>query len=655
MRLYSDPVLDGMSLGRKLPLLITALLASVLVAAVLLAYREVRRSAELVAVARLERASGQLAELAGASVSQRAQLLRQAASDSAIQRAVLQPRARGQHSAASTSAARASLARLVNPTDSTLPIQLWAADNTLVASVGDVGSRPTTTPPLVGGQRLDAGSPRLASPTVYFGPFYSDRGGVYYWIAAPVIIHGERRGWITEQGHIAQRAEASRRISGLIGNESAAYFRNTLDAFWTTIGGTQVPAPAGASGRIANAGSAMRPDTVSYTRNDTRILAAVATITGTPWAVVVELPRASVTTDARALLQRFGLICLILILLGGAAAWLLSRSITRPLSAVAEATSAVAQGEYGVRVPLAGGQELMQLAERFNRMAAEIAASHDELNRRVREVQQLADERDRALSVAMEASKAKSSFLATMSHEIRTPINAILGYTSLIELKIAGPLTHDQALYVERVKESTEHLLGLVNEVLDLAKVESGTMAVEARPVNTSETIASAVSLIQPQARAKGIRVTMHDIGTDAASFVGDAQRVRQVLTNLLSNAMKFTPAGGIDVRAARVRAPLGDTSLSYGAEYVAIQVVDTGIGIAPEDIGRIFHAFTQLETVGGNPYTRSTSGTGLGLSISRQLARLMGGDITLTSELRVGSTFTLWLPAAAPVAAVAS
>lgn len=633
-----------MSLERKLPLFITALLAVVLAAAVALAYRELSRSAQVVAVDRLERVSNQLAGLVTASTDQRTKLLRQVAGDPAVQRAVTHP------ATAADASVLAALGRLAVSSDSALPIQLWTVEGEKVAALAEDGGDGTahaTQPPLVGGNRLDAGSPRLLNRSVYFGPFYVSRNAVYYWIAAPVLVGGEQRGWITQQGRLASHPETARRVNGLIGGGSTAYFRNTTDKFWSTVGGLPVAAPTDMAGGLSSALTTSGADTTSYTRDGKRILAAQAPITGTSWAVVVEVPHGALTTNSRTLLRRFALLCLALLIIGAASAWALSRSITRPLSALTSAAESVSRGEYATRVAPGGNDEITRLATSFNRMAADVAAAHSELEQRVAEVQQLADERDVALATALSASNAKSSFLATMSHEIRTPINAILGYTDLMHLEIAGPLTDDQRGYVARVKASTEHLLGLVNEVLDLAKVESGTMDVSIAAGSTRDVIHSATSLVQPQAAAKGIDLSVAWNDAGAAAFVGDEQRVRQAVANLLSNAVKFTPLGGrIAVTAAKLTAPLGDSHLAYGAEYVTISVADNGIGIAPEDAGRIFHPFTQLETTAGNPYTRSTAGAGLGLAISRQLARLMGGDITVESRAGEGSKFTLWLQA---------
>jgi signal transduction histidine kinase len=258
--------------------------------------------------------------------------------------------------------------------------------------------------------------------------------------------------------------------------------------------------------------------------------------------------------------------------------------------------------------------------------------------RRVAEVAQLEAEA---------ANRVKSEFLASMSHEIRTPLNAILGYTELLELGISGPVTDAQMSQLQRVQASGRHLLGLVDDVLDLAKVEAGRMQIEHRHSLAVNTIAAAVALVGPQAARKGIQIDDRCADAADALYVGDEDRVRQILANLLSNAVKFTDAGGaIYVSCGSAADPYGEVAAGDEGPYMFIQVRDTGIGIEPSQLERIFQPFVQAES----GHTRTRGGTGLGLAISRQLARLMGGDLTVESEPGQGSTFTLWLPGESPL-----
>ncbi len=255
--------------------------------------------------------------------------------------------------------------------------------------------------------------------------------------------------------------------------------------------------------------------------------------------------------------------------------------------------------------------------------------------------QQLAYEREARLE-AEAASKAKSEFLAIMSHELRTPLNAVLGYSELMELGISGPITDKMREQIGRIRMSAVHLLGLVNDILDLAKVEAGRLQVSSGPCSATGTLAAAMALIQPQAAARGLDLTVLPAENDIV-FRGDDERVRQILVNLLSNAVKFTaPGGKITVEIARSKSPDADTKLPPSRSYVAFRVTDTGAGIPPDKLLSIFDPFVQAES----GHSRTREGSGLGLTISRRLSRLMGGDLTVKSEVGKGSTFSLWLPA---------
>jgi len=244
------------------------------------------------------------------------------------------------------------------------------------------------------------------------------------------------------------------------------------------------------------------------------------------------------------------------------------------------------------------------------------------------------------------ANHAKSEFLAMMSHEIRTPINAIMGYADLLDAGIGGNLSEDQRGYLDRLRASSTHLLGLVNDILDLSKVDAGQMTVSRDPCSTRAVIDTGVALVRPQAEARGIEL---DAGEDCPDlpFLGDEHRTRQILVNLLSNAVKFTaPGGSVRVRCELAEALPGDgNAASRPGErrgpWVCLRVIDTGIGIPASQQNAVFEPFVQ----GEQGKTRTHGGTGLGLTISRRLARLMGGDLTLESTPGKGSTFSLWLP----------
>ena len=232
---------------------------------------------------------------------------------------------------------------------------------------------------------------------------------------------------------------------------------------------------------------------------------------------------------------------------------------------------------------------------------------------------------------AEDANRAKSEFLAVMSHELRTPLNAIDGYAELIELGISGPVSPAQRDYVMKIRKSQRHLLGLINGVLNYSRVEAGGVHFACEDVPLDATLATCEALIAPQALAKGLTLT-YDRCDSTLALRGDGEKLQQVLLNLLTNATKFTDRGG----------RIGLACVVAGDE-VRISVSDTGRGIAADQLARVFEAFVQLDA----NLTRTQEGVGLGLAISRDLARGMGGDLRVESEVGVGSLFTLVLPRA--------
>jgi PAS domain S-box-containing protein len=254
-----------------------------------------------------------------------------------------------------------------------------------------------------------------------------------------------------------------------------------------------------------------------------------------------------------------------------------------------------------------------------------------------------------ALGVAQTASDAKSQFLANTSHEIRTPLNAIIGYAELLEMGLAGELVPAQRQYVSRIQETSRHLLTLVNDVLDLSRVEAGQLRTVSERADLGDAVEAALRIMEPQARAREVQLANGCEAGSRVTYIGDSERVRQVLVNLLSNAVRFTPAGGrVTVTCGAAPDAPPDAEVTHAGAWTFVRVEDTGVGIAMRDRERMWEAFVQLD--GG--HTRKVGGSGLGLTISRHLARLMSGDITVRSEPGIGSTFTFWLPAASAVVA---
>jgi PAS domain S-box-containing protein len=235
-------------------------------------------------------------------------------------------------------------------------------------------------------------------------------------------------------------------------------------------------------------------------------------------------------------------------------------------------------------------------------------------------------EQEKLLSEA--ANRAKSEFLATMSHELRTPLNAVLGLSQILQREIFGPLTPKQLEYINHIHSSGEHLLMLINDILDLAKVESGRESIHPRHLSIAEICHNCLALVREQAIGQGLQL-QSEIDPNAQYCFADERRLKQMLLNLLSNAVKFTPSGSVTL------------TVHKQPEGVNFQVADTGIGIPPEKVPLLFQPFSQLDS----QLSRRYAGTGLGLALTRKLARLHGGDVTVESTPNQGSVFTLYLP----------
>ncbi len=262
-----------------------------------------------------------------------------------------------------------------------------------------------------------------------------------------------------------------------------------------------------------------------------------------------------------------------------------------------------------------------------------------EMKRRERRLSELVDElavtRDEALQArdqAMEANRTKSQFLANMSHELRTPLNAIIGITEMLEEDARDDALDDYIEPLERVSRAGTHLLHLINEVLDLSKIEAGRVEFHIEAINVAELTEELATTAQPLADKKGNRLVVR-CPEEFGAMHGDPTRVRQIVLNLLSNACKFTEGGEVSLTVSRKR--------TRGKDWIRFAVADTGIGMTPEQQAKVFEEFAQADS----STTRKYGGTGLGLAISRRFCRMMGGDIELISEPGVGSTFTARLP----------
>jgi signal transduction histidine kinase len=313
---------------------------------------------------------------------------------------------------------------------------------------------------------------------------------------------------------------------------------------------------------------------------------------------------------------------------------LLSYVIVKPLAHLRDVSDAVRRGDVEQRAVIHTGDEFEELGAAFNRMLRQLLRQQDELRNVNSELDSKIDELAQLNMRLFEMNQVKSDFLATVSHELRTPLNSILGFSDLL----AKGKSLDEKLrrYASNIERSGRQLLDMINDILDLAKIESGRMEVRPTEFDIGPVVMTQCDLARPLSERKHIELDC-EVAPGLPPIRQDRGKIEQILNNLLSNAIKFTPDGGrIHVSVRRDRR--GDLRLS---------VADTGVGISESEQVAVFEKFRQGSNVmaGGNAMTREYSGSGLGLSIVRELCRLLGGDVTLESELGKGSEFTVILP----------
>lgn len=789
----------SLPLERKLPLLILGVLAFVLALSLIISYYAIRRSTQIAAGDRLASLSQVFAQLFQTQTSTRLTLMERASRDTAILNALRNPERPPGPSVYRAVATLLSRTDTINP-----PPELWTREGRPLGRVSL--ELPAEAKAIRERVRMNA----TESDTGFVSRIFVSEGHTAYWIAVPVRQGDSLFGYVAQERRIAASPRIVQPLRTLTGGDMDFYFRNTNDNTWAQLTGEQVPPPP-----IAKPfGDSLQIITLPAKGE---LLASSSVILGTPFAITITQPMSSILARPLATIRILVIIALLLTVVGGVIAWIISRQVARPLVDLTSAAEAIAEGQYSRRVGANGGDEVGRLGSAFNRMAEQVqASSHrssdavDQLTKAVATQQFLAEasrilamslsdqmllaelarfcvptiadycslhvmdedgtlrrvetahydpakqdalralvnryeyrldgpgevpgvirsqqplimprldltsikaaahdpetvklleeigprsfmcvpliargrplgaisltmtdsgrtfgptdldlamELARRTAVAIDnamiyrrslalrleaeaASTAKSDFLAKMSHEIRTPINAMMGYAELIEMGISGPVSQAQIKQLGRIRASGEHLTSLVNEILDLAKIEAGRMGVEQTNSIASDAIEAALAMVRPQATAKTIELAHHVDGDASIEYVGDPQRVQQILANLLSNAVKFTAAGGrVTVRCGlSKRDDLSADERDHS--WACIEVEDTGVGISAGDLERVFDPFVQVD----DGYTRAHGGTGLGLTISRGLAKKMGGDITVASTPGKGSRFSLWLPVA--------
>jgi signal transduction histidine kinase len=595
----------GLSIERKLPIAFSALLALVLGIYLWLAYREVEHSSRLATSERLSRASAELVRWVTLTQTARQGLYERVTSDSAVRAAL-----RGSASAAAQSA----LNRLRGAEPSDLPVFLLDAQQRVIRQAG--GSPSELAQQHLPRSLRDA---REQDRRVVYSRIFNDGRRGYFWSTYAVREGGNTLGYLAQLRTVGSPTLLNP-IGNLIGPETSILFGNEDDfsGHWIRLDGS-VHAAGTAPQRAAGA-------TQVYERGGERQIASVMKLENTPWMIVLEAPETVTEARAAMFLRRTGLLGLGLIVAGTLVAWLVSRKFTRPMRELGNAAEEIAAGNYTERVSAARTDELGALAAAFNHMAGEVQRS-------------MAESQESRAEAEL-ANRVKSEFLATMSHEIRTPINAMLGYADILDLGISGPLTETQRSQIERIRLSGKHLTSLIEDLLDFARIDTGRLSVRKRDEAANDAIKTALTVVKPQADTKRVNVQVSCDGD--LRYLGDSQRVEQILVNLLGNAIKFTDAGGTITLDCR-------TEGSNGTQQISFAVSDNGAGIQADRLESIFDAFVQGDT----GYTRAHGGSGLGLTISRRLARLMDGEINVESTLGEGSRFTLVLPSPATASVI--
>ena len=380
---------------------------------------------------------------------------------------------------------------------------------------------------------------------------------------------------------------------------------------------------------------------------DDVVLRALKPIHGTPWWVGIEHPVPLLLVRFRDVLIRSITLLIVAMVGAGVVSKIFADKSALSIEQVTSGARQLAMGDLDVTIEPAGSIETRELARSFNVMAASLRTSYADLEARVREKTRDLADANAALEIA---SQHKSDFLAHMSHELRTPLNAVIGFSEMLKAQYFGPLNDKQAEYVRDINASGQHLLSLINDILDLAKVEAGRMELVRSDVHLPSVVEACCSLVSERFARKS--QTLNAVVDPAVSFWSlDERKVKQCVLNLLSNANKFTPNGG---RVA--------LQVSVEAEALVLRVTDTGVGVAPDAVSQLFTEFYQVApssaAAGGAVAAQSTDareGTGLGLALTKKFVELHGGTVEVASEVGKGSTFTLRFPAAANAEATAT
>lgn len=519
----------------------------------------------------------------------------------------------------------AAVAGLLRPlaVNANAPLLAVATDGTVLAQIdptrssgAGVGAPPGTTT-RIGGDAVGRAARGVADDR---GDTWAEFAGTDLLVAAPARVAGRAVGAVIASEDLAAMSARMAR-----GSPARITLFSTAGARLASSGPTAIPFRSTDTGLITRVRAGTETFEVLYgplvlrgARAGTIAVALPSGVAGT-----------GVGRDIALLTGLIGAAVLLAVAIGMATA----RAITRPLTRVVRAARALEAGDLGARADTPGHDEVGMLGHAFNAMATELQASHEELERKV------ADRTAELEAVNVElarVSRAKSDFLAMMSHELRTPLNAVIGFADMLSDPSFGrPTVSTTRELSGNILASGRHLLTLINDVLDLAKVEAGKIEVDPEPIDLREILAEVGAIVRPLAQAK-----RQDLRAPAATVIptvlADPARLRQVLFNLIANAIKFTPDGG------RIM-----LDVEVGADAVTLSVADDGPGMSEEECARVFDPFERGSASG------RVEGAGLGLSLARRLVELQGGEIWVRATPGRGSTFSFTVPLAPARAAV--
>ena len=615
------------TLSRRLSFLFVGLLALVISAFGAAAYRGVRDAALQRASERLASVSRELAASSTRSSAARVATLSAVAKNPVVRRALESPVIASPDAAPSREVESGAPPGSVNRDDAlgaTLAGARVANDSTWVSTLVWDAAQVRRHGAAVHGRdsvlMATAVAHALRTGAVARSPLFAADGQVRYWTVVPVRSGTRVIGALAELRRIATNANTEGLIARLSGMDARVFIASRGSPDWATLLGRASASPIGATALddVPDTGTVR----VHGTSAGTMFMSA-APVTGTPYLLVMLQAEDSILARPRQFVRELLLIGLVCLAVGAIGAWWLSQLETRPIGALRHAADAMASGDYTQTVVSSGAEETAALADAFNTMALQISGVHATL----------ADQN----TALREANEAKARFLAVMSHELRTPLNAISGHAELLSIGVHGAVTDAQREALDRISRNKDQLVRLVSDILHYARLEANPLPVVREPVSLPRQFAALRETVSDQFERKNVTLVIHDT---TAWICADPVRVQQVLINLVTNALQFTPADGMVTVAAEA-----------DAVWTTIRVIDTGVGIAPAQQATIFEPFVQAD----NSLTRRAGGAGLGLAIVRQLVAAMHGSVSVSSIEGQGSTFAVVLPSVEAVQEIAA